>query len=212
MRNWSEWASHPFRVWTDRKNLCYLWSASRLNSHKALWAFFLRRFNFTITYQPFSNYIEPDNLSRQFGFPVKKTVVKTLVPIACVVDWTGGPGGPIWPASPWDQLSLHPLPSLLCFCLDIFEIICHPGIHRTLHLLQKQFCIYSPFMCLSNPILLSLGHRGDMSVRLPLPAPGSVEEAHLHQLGKTTKDAIHVYATSFMRHKIWIWQNIYAFF
>lgn len=37
-RHWLEGASHPFIVWTDHKNLCYLRSAKRLNSRQADWA------------------------------------------------------------------------------------------------------------------------------------------------------------------------------
>lgn len=84
-RHWLEGASHPFIVWMDHKNLSYLRSAKRLNSHQARWALFLGRFEFTRTYQPGSRNIEPDALSRQFDPSSEKNPVETILPSACVV-------------------------------------------------------------------------------------------------------------------------------
>ena len=42
-RQWLEGAQVPFQVWTDHKNLEYLQTAQRLNSHQARWALFFSR-------------------------------------------------------------------------------------------------------------------------------------------------------------------------
>lgn len=50
--HWLEGSVQPFVVWTDHKNLAYLWSAKRLNSRQAPWALFLGCFQLTLTYRP----------------------------------------------------------------------------------------------------------------------------------------------------------------
>lgn len=41
LSHWLEGADQPFIVWTNHKNLAYLRSARRLNSHQAWWPIFL---------------------------------------------------------------------------------------------------------------------------------------------------------------------------
>lgn len=45
-RHWLEETEVPFLVWTDHKNLEYLWTTKRLNARQALWSLFFSRFNF----------------------------------------------------------------------------------------------------------------------------------------------------------------------
>ena len=59
----------PFVVWMDYKNSTseeYIRSAKWLNSHKARWALYFSRFNFTLTYRPGSKNAKPDAMSRMF--------------------------------------------------------------------------------------------------------------------------------------------------
>ncbi|KAI3377761.1 hypothetical protein L3Q82_008904, partial [Scortum barcoo] len=51
-RHWLEGAEHTFIVWTDDKNLQYLRSAKRQNSHQARWPLFFSRFQFSLSYRP----------------------------------------------------------------------------------------------------------------------------------------------------------------
>uniref|UniRef100_A0A4W5NFV0 ribonuclease H n=1 Tax=Hucho hucho TaxID=62062 RepID=A0A4W5NFV0_9TELE len=39
-RHWLEGAKHPFFIWTDHRNLEYIWAARRLNPRQARWAMF----------------------------------------------------------------------------------------------------------------------------------------------------------------------------
>ena len=65
-RQWLEGAQSPFQVWTDHKNLEYLQTAKRLNSHQARWPLLFSRFNFHLAYRPGSKNVKPDALSRYF--------------------------------------------------------------------------------------------------------------------------------------------------
>lgn len=49
-RHFLEGAEHPFIDWTDHKNLTYLRTAKRFNSHQARWSLFFNRFDFSISY------------------------------------------------------------------------------------------------------------------------------------------------------------------
>jgi hypothetical protein len=62
-----EGAEHPFVVWTDHKNLEYLFTAKRLNSRQARWALLLTWFNFSLSYQPGSKNVNPDALSHRYS-------------------------------------------------------------------------------------------------------------------------------------------------
>lgn len=84
-QHWLEGAVHPFIVWTDHKNLSYLHSAHRLNSHQARWALFLGRFNFTLTYRPGSKNLKPDALSRQFAPAEEEAERNMILLLSCLV-------------------------------------------------------------------------------------------------------------------------------
>ncbi|KAL7843439.1 hypothetical protein AOLI_G00249510, partial [Acnodon oligacanthus] len=68
-RHWLEGAHFPFMILTDHRNLEYIKAVKRLNPHKARWARFFTRFNFTLPYRPgsknkadaLSRIHEPDN-------------------------------------------------------------------------------------------------------------------------------------------------------
>lgn len=53
----------PSLVWTDHKNLEYICSAKRLNSHQARWSLFFTSFNLFFFYHPGSRNIKPAALS-----------------------------------------------------------------------------------------------------------------------------------------------------
>lgn len=59
-RHWLDGEEHPFVVWTDHKNLEYLWSAKRLNPLQVRWMLFFGRFKFTPMYRPGSRNVKPD--------------------------------------------------------------------------------------------------------------------------------------------------------
>ena len=62
-RHWLEGAELLFVVWTDHKNLSYIQTAKRLNSHQARWSLFFGRFNFTLTYRPVTSNLMPSLVS-----------------------------------------------------------------------------------------------------------------------------------------------------
>lgn len=78
-RHWLEGSAQLFLVWTDHKNLEYIRSAKRLNSHQARWAlFFFLASHFLTGQDPkMSNLIA---LSRLFGFPRGETLTETILP------------------------------------------------------------------------------------------------------------------------------------
>lgn len=149
-RHWLEGSETPFIVWTDHKNLAYIQSAKRLNSHQARWALFFGRFNFTITYRPGSKNIKPDALSRQFASKETPSGSDTILPASLVVgaltwevesavreaqqeepDPGTGPANRLFvPESVRSQVLQWGHAS---------RFACHPGISRTLSLLRQHF-------------------------------------------------------------------------
>ncbi|KAI2646142.1 Transposon Tf2-9 polyprotein [Labeo rohita] len=148
-RHWLEGAALPFLVWTDHKNLEYIWSARRLNARQARWALFFGRFDFTLSYRPGSKNTKPDALSRLFA-PPGEPPPNTVIPSGCVVGaltWgieervkrgqrgvevpTGCPAGLLFvPESvraavlQWGHSS---------------RIMCHPGVRRSLAAIRQRF-------------------------------------------------------------------------
>ena len=82
--HWLEGAEHPFLVWTDHKNLEYLRTAKSLNSKQARWALLFTRFNFTVSYCPGSNNVEPDTLSRLYSPATTPSDSETILPTSCL--------------------------------------------------------------------------------------------------------------------------------
>ena len=188
-RHWLEGAVHPFIVWTDHKNLSYLRSARRLNSRQARWALFLGRFNYTLTYRPGSRNIKPDALSRQFSPAVEEPSEETILPSSCVV------GAARWKIEQVVQEALrdHPAPEG-CPQGRLFvpppvrspvlqwghssRVACHPGVHRTLALLQQRF--WWPSMSADTREFVAAcsvcarnksSHRAPAGLLRPLPIP-----------------------------------------
>ena len=90
-RHWLEGAQHPILIWTDHKNLTYVWDAKRLGPRQARWALFFCRFNFTRTYRPGSKNVRADALSRLF--PSKDPLDSLDHPPSCPGGWCGDLGG-----------------------------------------------------------------------------------------------------------------------
>lgn len=84
-RHWLDGTSSLFIVWTDHRNLEYICSAKRLNSRQAHWAFFFRRFSFSISYRPGSKNIKLDALSCHFSSSEVRPTMETILPEVCVV-------------------------------------------------------------------------------------------------------------------------------
>lgn len=142
-RHWLKGAELPFVVWTDHKNLEYIHSAKRLNSHQARWTLFFGRFKFTLTYRPGSRNVKPDALSRQFTEVAKS--LETILPVSCLV------ASLTWQVKAEVRLALrlHPDPDRV-FVPDpvrpqvlqwghTSKIACHPGHNRTLDIIQQRF-------------------------------------------------------------------------
>lgn len=189
-RHWLEGASQPFVVWTDHKNLSYLRSARRLNSRQARWALFLGRFNFTLTYRPGSRNVKPDALSRQVTPATSaETTEDTILHPPCIV------GAAIWDVEKVVQKAQENLQTPAgCFLGLLFvpasarsavlqwghgsKVACHPGIHRTLSLLQQRF--WWPSMASDTREFVSAcsvcarsktSHRAPAGLLRPLPIP-----------------------------------------
>lgn len=149
-RHWLEGTDQPFIVWTDHKNLAYLRSARRLNSRQARWALFLGRFRFTLTYRPGTKNIKPDSLSRQFSSEKEEDSGETILPAPCVVgavQWRverevkeALQGQPAPDGCPPGRLYVPPdARSSVLTWGHTSRVACHPGIHRTLRLIQQRF-------------------------------------------------------------------------
>ena len=149
-RHWLEGAEEPFVVWTDHKNLEYIRSAKRLNARQARWALFFNRFAFSLSYRPGSKNGKPDALSRQFQSEASPSHPEGILPAACVI------GAVTWEVEDRVKRSNaeHPAPSACpnnrLFVPDNLRsqflqwghssrLACHPGVRRTLALLQQRF-------------------------------------------------------------------------
>ncbi len=149
-RHLLEGAAHPFQVITDHKNLEYIKSTKRLNPRQARWALFFTRFQFTVTYRPGSKNCKADALSRRYDLPTEHLIPEPILPHSVILT----------PVS-WDimeelqQEQQHEPPPAHCppdkqyvpRCLRqrIMQWVHasisagHPGISRTIRLLQNSF-------------------------------------------------------------------------
>ena len=151
-RHWLEGSAVPFLVWTDHKNLEYIRTAKRLNPRQSRWALFFTRFNFTLSYRPGSRNTKPDALSRQFQ---KSDVAASqqpapILPDPCIMaalTWdveeqvrnalSNQPGPSV---CPYDRLFVpEHLRSQVIQWAHNSHLACHPGSHRTCHLLTQRF-------------------------------------------------------------------------
>ncbi len=149
-RHWLEGAAHPFQVITDHKNLEYIKSAKRLNPRQARWALFFTRFQFTVTYRPGSKNSKADALSRRYDSPTKNLTPEPILPPTVViapVTWDimeelqreqqQDPTPDQCP--PNRQYVPHNLRPRIMQWVHASISSGHPGISRTLHLLQNSF-------------------------------------------------------------------------
>ncbi len=188
-RHWLEGAAQPFIIWTDHKNLSYLRTARRLNSRQARWALFLGRFRFTLTYRPGSRNVKPDALSRQFPLEGGESPSETILTPSCVV------GALRWQVEREVQEALRNQPapdgcppgrlfvpeSVRSSVLNwghASRIACHPGVHRTLALVQQ--CFWWPSMATDVRTFVAActvcarnksSHRSPAGLLQPLPIP-----------------------------------------
>ncbi|KAK3573629.1 hypothetical protein QTP86_029978 [Hemibagrus guttatus] len=84
-RNWLEGTGESFIVWTNHKNLEYLWTAKRLNPRQARWALFFGRFRYSLSYRPGSTNSKPDALSHQFTPTEEEPIAERLLPSSVVI-------------------------------------------------------------------------------------------------------------------------------
>src|SRR6266581_4940816 len=64
-RHFVEGAEHPFKVWTDHKNLEYFMTAKQLNRRQACWSLYLSRFDVSLHHKPRKSMGKPDALSQR---------------------------------------------------------------------------------------------------------------------------------------------------
>lgn len=188
-RHWLEGSTHPFVVWADHKNLSCLLSARRLNSRQDHWALFLGRFQFTLTYCPGSRNIKPDDLSHHFASLVEDSPEDTSLPSSCVVGaarWEieqvvqEAQGDLLTPVNcPPDRMFVPPSArSPVLQWGHASKVACHPGVHRTLSLLQQ--CFWWPTIssdtrefvsACSNCAQSKPSHQRPVGLLHPLPIP-----------------------------------------
>ncbi|XP_061136628.1 uncharacterized protein LOC133155378 [Syngnathus typhle] len=149
-RHWLEGAQQPFLVWTDHKNLQYIKNAKRLNSRQARWSLFFNSFNFTLSYRPGSKNAKPDALSRVYSPDPETKEPEPILHPRCVV------GAVTWPieeqvkqangdAPPPDGCPTNrlfvppPLRPQVIHWGHTSRLACHPGVQRTLYVVQQRF-------------------------------------------------------------------------
>ncbi|KAI2659768.1 Transposon Tf2-6 polyprotein [Labeo rohita] len=149
-RHWLEGAVHPFQVITDHKNLEYIRSAKRLNPRQARWSLFFTRFQFTVTYRPGSKNNKADALSRRYDPPTENLPPEPILPSSIIiapVTWDimeelqreqqHNPTPNNCP--PNKQYVPHNLRQRIMQWVHTSISTGHPGISRTLRLLQNSF-------------------------------------------------------------------------
>lgn len=87
LRHWLEGPEQPFFVWTDHKNLRYIRTAGRLNSHQARWAMFFTCFNFTLSFHSSSRNVKLDALSCQLKLDDSLTQWGHSSKLSCYLGW-----------------------------------------------------------------------------------------------------------------------------
>ncbi|KAK3528837.1 hypothetical protein QTP70_011760 [Hemibagrus guttatus] len=144
-RHWLEGAKHPFTVLTDHENLEYLRAAKRLNPRQARWALFFTRFKFTISYRPGSKNVKADALSRLYSPDIASDDPETILPEKIFTNpilWSEGTL-PESDAPPECPPGLQFVPrshrTSLVHSTHVSLGTGHPGIQRTLSLLQQRF-------------------------------------------------------------------------
>ncbi len=149
-RHWLEGAIHPFQVITDHKNLEYIKSAKRLNPRQARWSLFFTRFQFTVTYRPGSKNSKADALSRRYDPPTENLTPEPILPPSVIIapvtwdlmeelqrqqQYDQTPNN----CPPNKQYVPHNLRQRIIHWVHTSISMGHPGISRTLRLLQNSF-------------------------------------------------------------------------
>ncbi|KAI3357652.1 hypothetical protein L3Q82_016070 [Scortum barcoo] len=164
-------------------------NTSASSPRQARWALFLSRFEFTLTYRPGSHNTKPDALSRQFSLDTSPSEPASILPPSCIV------GAASWDIETRVQEALkdHPAPnncpkdrlfvpsnlrSLVLQWIHTSKFSCHPGIRRTLFLLQQRF--WWPRMAQDTQEYINVcsvcargksSHRAPAGFLKPLPIP-----------------------------------------
>ncbi len=145
-RHWLEGTQHPFQVLTDHKNLEYLQQAKRLNPRQALWSLFFNHFQFLLSYRPGTKNVKPDALSRAYS-PESLEVIIPKARIVAPLRWElereireaqaqePDPGG----GSPGRLYIPRSVRARVLQWGHDSPLTCHPGIARTLDVLQWRF-------------------------------------------------------------------------
>ncbi|KAI3376076.1 hypothetical protein L3Q82_016603 [Scortum barcoo] len=127
-RHWLEGAEQPFLVWTDHKNLAYLRSAKRLNPRQARWALFPEQFSLDTSPSEPASILPPSCIVGAASWDIETRVQEALkdhpAPNNCPKDRLFVPSN---------------LRSLVLQWIHTSKFSCHPGIRRTLFLLQQRF-------------------------------------------------------------------------
>ncbi|KAL0152896.1 hypothetical protein M9458_051800 [Cirrhinus mrigala] len=147
-RHWLEGSQHPFQVITDHKNLQYLREAKRLNPRQARWALFFTRFKFSISYRPGPKNIRADALSRLHAPDDQPDNQEPILPETLFVNpiqWVTPPASnepaPEVPAECPPHRRFIPLQERIPLIHSLHTSVGtgHPGINKTLSLLQDRF-------------------------------------------------------------------------
>ncbi|KAL0161733.1 hypothetical protein M9458_045458, partial [Cirrhinus mrigala] len=147
-RHWLEGSQHPFQVITDHKNLQYLREAKRLNPRQARWALFFTRFKFSISYRPGTKNIRADALSRLHAPDDQPDKQEPILPETLFVNpiqWVTPPASnepaPEVPAECPPHRRFIPLQERIPLIHSLHTSVGtgHPGINKTLSLLQDRF-------------------------------------------------------------------------
>ena len=149
-RHLLEGSTVPFLVWTDHRNLEYLWMAKRLNHRQARWSLLFNRFYFTLSYCPGSRNVKLDALSRLHPSPSDSESSDTILPLRTMVAATrleivdkverSLEGEVIMPNTPanWMYVPDEARSAVLEWAHSS-SCACHPGVCHTLALLSHRF-------------------------------------------------------------------------
>ena len=143
-------ATVPFLLWMDHRNLEYLRSAKRLNPRQARWSLLFNRFDFSLSYRPGSRNGKPDALSRLHAPPPEVQTPETILPAQTLVAATrleiedrvkrslGSEAPP--EDTPTNRMYMpdDARPDVLQWAHSS-SLACHPGVRRTLTLLNRRF-------------------------------------------------------------------------
>uniref|UniRef100_A0A8K9UMP7 Gypsy retrotransposon integrase-like protein 1 n=1 Tax=Oncorhynchus mykiss TaxID=8022 RepID=A0A8K9UMP7_ONCMY len=143
-RHWLEGAKHPFLIWTDYRNLEYIWAVRRLNPCQARWDMF------TLSYRPGSQNVKADALYRLYETeerPMDPTPILSasclMAPVMWELDADIEQASRAEPAPPQDPAGCLYVPSAvrdrLIYWAHTSPSSGHPGIGRTVRCLSGKY-------------------------------------------------------------------------